>query len=169
MAARHSFQSNRKTSNSSNSTISWKQVFCSFILGVIATLALQHYINADHQSITSVDEENSVTSKDEEIHFDFFNILPNQTVDVGDLEQEIINYEYYLQVGSFQDKKDAETKRVELILLNLDANIEAANVNGNKVYRVIIGPYPKRTLMSKDRSQLITNGIKPLLLKRDIN
>lgn len=167
-----SSRSSKSTKNSLNprktpSSIRWKQIFLGFLLGIFSTFAIEWFINNNQQAITGINLP-SAGNEDNEINYDFFNVLPKQTVKVDTQELQEPSVEYFLQVGSYQNIKDAEAKRVELILLDVSAEIETANVNNIKVYRVVSGPYARKTLMSKARSHLIINGIKPLLLKRDI-
>ena len=48
---------------------------------------------------------------------------------------------YVIQAGSFADKRDAETRRAELILLGMEPDIDKVRLpNGRTTYRVEIGP-----------------------------
>ena len=165
----------RTNQNSSPSKIRWRQILLGFLFGIIATVVFNYYIDRNQQLISGIELplvnnlSDTVNKQDpDEIDYDFFEMLPKQNVQVNVAEPTKATHHYFLQVGSYQKKADAEARRVELILLNLSAEIETATVNKIKVYRVITGPYARKTLMSKARSQLITSGIKPLLLKREI-
>ncbi len=165
----------RTNQNDSPSKIRWRQILLGFLLGIIATVAFNYYIERNQALLSGIElpivnnSDEAVDKQDpDEIDYDFFEMLPKQNVEVDVGEPTKATHHYFLQVGSYQKKEDAEARRVQLILLNLSPEIEAATVNKVKVYRVITGPYAKKTLMSKARSQLITNGIKPLLLKREI-
>lgn len=74
---------------------------------------------------------------------------------------------YLLQVGSFQNRKDAESHRARVIMLNMDADIVAAVVSGRTVQRVLVGPYGSRASAEEARELLSENGIDsiPLLMR----
>lgn len=75
---------------------------------------------------------------------------------------------YLLQAGSFKSSADADRMRAELILMNLDVTIESVKSDkGELWHRVITGPFDNRSSMAKARSTLISNNIRPLLLKRN--
>ena len=102
--------------------------------------------------------------------FDFYTKLREVEVIVPDesLVQESKDVLYLLQAGSFRDAKDAESMRVQLILLNLDVAISKFNHNGEIWHRVIVGPFPNRSIMSKTRTTLLENGIESLLLTQPV-
>ena len=74
---------------------------------------------------------------------------------------------YLLQVGSFKSESDADSLRVNLLLLNLDAHIEKVKPKpGETWYRVLVGPMDTRSQVSSARDKLASNRIDSLLLKR---
>lgn len=121
-------------------------------------------------------------SDNADIQFDFYEILKNAKVDVGSSKpksntstgtgtgntvKDNDNTEYLLQVASFKSMQDAEQLRAELILLNLPAMTEVANIrNGEKWHRVIVGPYISHSKLASARSKLISNKFEALVLKR---
>lgn len=78
--------------------------------------------------------------------FTFYEMLPNLTlVPRNDTykpgESRSKNVAYVIQAGSFADKRDAETRRAELILLGMEPDIDKVRLpNGRTTYRVEIGP-----------------------------
>ena len=55
------------------------------------------------------------------------------------------NFTYLLQAGSFKIANDAESRRVKLLLLNLNASVELIDLgNGEKWHRVLVGPFEDR-------------------------
>lgn len=74
---------------------------------------------------------------------------------------------YLLQAGSFQDRQDAENRRVKVLLLNMEANVVPGVVSGRTWYRVQVGPFQGRTLAEAARATLSENNIDsiPLLLR----
>ncbi len=103
--------------------------------------------------------------------FDFFTLLPEREVIVPDEQPRDSaptseQYNYILQAGSFKTSKDADRRRAELLLLGLDAKIEAVQANNDTWHRVYVGPFTSRSKLSKARSTLISEGIETLVLKR---
>lgn len=74
---------------------------------------------------------------------------------------------YLLQAGSFQDRQDAENRRVKILLLNMEANVVPGVVSGRTWYRVQVGPFNGRSLADTARDALSENNIDsiPLLLR----
>lgn len=75
--------------------------------------------------------------------------------------------DYYLQTDSFKNPDDAERRRVELIMLNMDAHIHSVVADsGTTWHKVVAGPYKTRSSMSKARSTMADMGIKSVVHKR---
>lgn len=107
--------------------------------------------------------------------FDFYELLKNNDISVpkfnGDASSDAETYEpeydYLLQVASFKKKKDAEAVKVELLLLNMNATLEKAKVDGGGTWhRVIVGPFESRSVLAKTKGTLLSNNYSALLLKR---
>ncbi len=76
---------------------------------------------------------------------------------------------YLLQIGSFQNKGDAESLRGQVTLLNLSANIETFVDNaGEQWHRVLVGPFANSSKMASAQARLAENRINTLLIKRNI-
>lgn len=104
--------------------------------------------------------------------FDFYTLLPEREVIVpvereeptGKPSQPTI---YILQAGSFKAARDADRLRAKLLLLGLEAKVDAVSVaSGDVWHRVQVGPFKDRSQLSKARGTLIDQGIDTLLLKR---
>lgn len=104
--------------------------------------------------------------------FDFYTLLPEREVIVPDEPKDSSGepeeaFVYLLQAGSFKSSEDADRLRAKLILMGLDAKIEAVTVNGgDQWHRVQVGPFSNSSSLSKARSMLISEGIDTLLMKR---
>ncbi|MFO7594639.1 MAG: SPOR domain-containing protein [Pseudomonadota bacterium] len=105
------------------------------------------------------------------INFDFYKILPEMEVmipkeeldkDTKPLEEEAT---YYLQVGSFQTDKDAESRKAELLLLNFTPSVQKVEINDQTWHRVRIGPFTDRRKADQARRRLHDNGIDFIMLK----
>lgn len=124
------------------------------------------------------DEKVSSTVKNKEKKepkFNFYTILPELEVLIPESETrppEVRNShttasssadknkQYVLQVGSFQNLKDAEKLKASLAFLGLSASIQHVTVNKQSWHRVRTGPY-------RDKQQLYKN--QKLLKQNDIN
>jgi cell division protein FtsN len=134
-----------------------------------------------HQTKKNTSEDKKVTStvtnkEKKEPKFNFYTILPELEVLIPESETkppEVSNghthstssstekvKQYVLQVGSFQNLKDAEKLKANLAFLGLSANIQHVTVNSQSWHRVRTGPY-------RDKQQLYKN--QKLLKQNDIN
>lgn len=66
---------------------------------------------------------------------------------------------YLLQAGSFRSQQDADGMRAKLAFLGFEARVQSAEVNGQTVYRVRVGPYAQLDDMNKARARLAENGV----------
>lgn len=99
----------------------------------------------------------------------FYETLKKQEVKVSDkvvADRNEGSYDYSLQAASFKRMVDADQLRAELILLGLDVSVKKTRgESGTTWYRVIVGPFPSRSLMAKARSTLLDNGYRPFKIK----
>lgn len=109
-----------------------------------------------------------------EPRFDFYTLLPEQTIDV-EVEPEPVTrpragqepaVRYLLQAGSFRQRDDADRRRAELLLLGLDPKVEETSGENGRWYRVYLGPFDSHASMSRARSLTAGQDIDTLLLKR---
>jgi hypothetical protein len=108
--------------------------------------------------------------------FDFYTLLPEQTIDVelqpGEVQRPrgsqpaAPGEQYLLQAGSFRQREDADRRRAELLLLGLEPRVEEARGDNGLWYRVYLGPYDSRAAMARARSLTAGQDIDTLLLKR---
>jgi len=161
---------------------SWVWLFTGTILGAfIMFLTYLSGVTPTRGAQPSAAQQNPVSKPKTEIpkpRFDFYQLLKESEVVVKEPRRALDSKgavkpqkaeEYILQVGSFKKSTDADRLRVELILLNLDTYIEKVTVrNGETWHRVLVGPYRSHSKMAHARGILVSNEIKPLLLKRDV-
>ncbi len=122
------------------------------------------------------DVTETVKAEASELQFDFYTLLkkteiivPNNASEQSDDEPPEENFTYLLQAGSFKIANDAESRRVKLLLLNLNASVELIDLgNGEKWHRVLVGPFEDASSMAYARTKLSENQIDSLLLKRKI-
>jgi cell division protein FtsN len=160
------------------STSAWVWFLVGFVFGVfICGLAYLSGVTPEPNSFdTSATkkskQETSSNSQDPKLRFDFYTLLPEQKIELPDVEPLESNQkstpvsQYLLQAGSFRRLEDADRRRAELILLGMDATISDTRGNSGRWYRVQVGPFETRSKLASARSTLARRNIDTLLLKR---
>ncbi len=131
--------------------------------------------------------QNAEPQADESVRFNFYTLLPEREVMVSQERQPARSrpeekpddkktnaqttsaedgYRYYLQAGSFQQRDEAEKRRIQLILLDLEGNIEKVRHQGKSWYRVQSGPYQNRSQLAQAQAKLSQENIDSLVTKR---
>lgn len=114
----------------------------------------------------------------EESPFDFYEILPDFTVEVNDPPEPEAGSapavapaatpssgSYWLQAGSFRQHEDADRRRAQLALLGFTSVIQRVAVDDQTWHRVRVGPYEDPSELSRAQGQLAGNDIKTLRVK----
>ena len=90
----------------------------------------------------------------------------------SDLQQEQVptagpgeTLEYWFQVGSFENQDDARERRIRLILLGLNAQLERVQLGGTTRHRVLVGPFAGRIGLSEARRLIEAEGFALMLRK----
>lgn len=108
------------------------------------------------------------------VAFDFYTLLPEMEVQVPEPEPAAPGLppppvttpgSYVLQVGAFRTMKDADTRKAELALLGIVSHIQEVTVDGNRIYRVRIGPITHTDRLDQLRTTLKQNDIPFMLLR----
>lgn len=73
---------------------------------------------------------------------------------------------YYLQAGAFRAESDAEAMRARVLMLGLNARVEAATVNGTTLHRVRVGPFKGLDDMNQARSRLGSEKIETSVVRQ---
>ncbi len=119
-----------------------------------------------------VEESLAASAEDPKPRFDFYTVLPSQTLDLTsdveppDLSGNAQSDLYVLQAGSFRAQKDADRRRGELVLLGLNPTIDQTEGDNGAWYRVYLGPFESRSKMAQARSVTAQQSIDTLLLRR---
>lgn len=66
---------------------------------------------------------------------------------------------YLLQAGAFRSVDEAEALKAKIALTGEVARVETAEINGNTVYRVRMGPYPNASSLAAAKQALVSHGI----------
>jgi len=163
----------------------WSWMLAGFAFGVISTLLIQLWQNPQQDIAKAIEKiSNNEDTEPQQPRFDFYTLLRDSEVIVPDVEPRPTRTNadtdtdkdkesqpekdiFLLQAGSFRDAGDADSLRVRLLLLNLDARVETASIRpGDTWYRVIIGPFKSRSKLAETRTTLLQNGVDNLVLKR---
>lgn len=124
--------------------------------------------------------------------YDFYTVLPEREVVVPDAEisaqaqaeqqaqqqpetppatpdptpaQPAVAERYVLQAGAFRSSSDAESLRARIALSGLVARVETAQIDGDTVYRVRLGPYSSASQLESAKQQLSGNGIEAVAIR----
>ena len=122
---------------------------------------------------TEADLAAAIETEPPKPRFDFYTLLPQQTIDVevdpGEIAKTRTNPTielYILQAGSFRQREDADRRRAELLLLSLDPKVEETSGDNGRWFRVYVGPFESRSAVAKARGLTAAQNIDTLLLKR---
>ena len=66
---------------------------------------------------------------------------------------------YVIQAGAFRGSNEAEALKAQIALTGEIARVEVAQINGNTVHRVRMGPYPNAASLAAAKSALAAHGI----------
>lgn len=125
--------------------------------------------------ISTLPKDENVDAAPGKPRFDFYTILPGSETQVT--EQEIKQKEaetkssetkenYFLQVGAFQNERDADNQKAKLALLGLEAIVQTAEIPDKGIWhRVRVGPFSDLEQINKARSELVANGFSADLIK----
>ena len=152
-----------------------------FFLGCIFSFSLTSwflYLNGGPGPVVkeeSVSVENLIPAEQE---YEFWDMFPNNEVEVEKFnvqDRKYIHPEeiWEIQTGSFYEYYDANQVRGSLILLGLEARIERVSIEDKNRYRVILGPYNKKTKVIEIEKLLEENDLesitKSIILEKSKN
>lgn len=73
--------------------------------------------------------------------------------------------QYYLQVGAFSKRADADAQKASLAIQGIQASLSEVTSEGSSLWRVRVGPYGSSEESNPVRDKLNGMGIKPTLIK----
>ena len=152
----------------------WVWMLAGVLLGILIMV-----MNDYRQSVDPNETEGATVAEQPDTkykpRFDFYTLLKESEIIVPD-DEPVANiqspqaedpYVYVMQTGSFKSAAEADSLRAQLLLLNLNASVEAVDITpGERWHRVLVGPLESRSMLASARSKLAENGIDSLLLKR---
>jgi cell division protein FtsN len=104
------------------------------------------------------------------IHFDFYQVLPNATLEtlgeakISNAQKEKSSEDYIIQIASFTKSKDAKKFQKKLKNMGFNAKIFTLRKNETKWYRIQMEPFTKKQSAQNIQSQLREKGINNLLI-----
>jgi hypothetical protein len=137
------------------------------LLKGIASLFIRPY--SPNQTSPSKVEENA----QQEVHFDFYNALPNMRVSVqGDVPKTVTRQhdpeaplQYILQLGVFDNESPATQLRISLLLAGCEAEIVKIKTKDGELYRVQSRAFSKQADAKKVQEQWQAKGVTSVLKK----
>ena len=72
---------------------------------------------------------------------------------------------YFLQVGAFVKRSDADAQKANLAIQGIQAQLSEVTADGNTLWRVRVGPYSSPEESNPVRDKLNSMGVKPTLIK----
>jgi cell division protein FtsN len=107
--------------------------------------------------------------------YDFYDMLPKYEVVVPEQDREVrrdlpsVRVEqpgvYFVQVGSYRDKAEAERLRSKLSKQGIDATIQRVAVDADVWHRVRIGPFRDLKQLNDTRSELRAADVDAIVIR----
>jgi cell division protein FtsN len=72
---------------------------------------------------------------------------------------------YLIQAGAFRSLADADALKARIALTGEVARVEPAQVNGDTIYRVRLGPYPNASTLAAAKQALGSHGIEAVAIR----
>ena len=155
----------------------WLWLLSGFLLGVLSMGLIQLWKTPQQDISQAIDDVIGITpAKDQKPQFEFYDQLRDAEIVVPDSPPDALRKSgpqkgqdevFILQAGSFKNFQDADSLRVSLLLLNLNAQVEKTHSSkGGTSHRVLVGPFQSSSKLAHARSTLLQNGIDNLVLKR---
>jgi cell division protein FtsN len=148
--------------------------FSVFIVGVFVGVIGSHLLPAlleKKSSFVALENRSEQQNNKSDPDFQFPNLLKGAEIKIPGTNppsEDDKGAVYLLQVGSFKNNQDAESLRVQLLLLNLESFIESYKTSsGDMWHRVLVGPFTSNNDSLSARAKLSENNLDSLLLKRD--
>ncbi len=116
-----------------------------------------------------------------EAKYDFYKLLPNQTVDIPTGEYQgkpkkpvatsplghtaTLGRGFTLQAGSFRRSSDAEQRKAQLAIMGYEARVERVRVHNGNTHRVIMGPFATTDKANQIKTQLQKRKIQTMIVR----
>ncbi|RUM94448.1 MAG: hypothetical protein DSZ28_03130 [Thiothrix sp.] len=134
-----------------------------------------------HQKVEVTPKPEELTVPTIEAKYDFYKLLPNQTVDVPTGEYQgkpkntikikpysqpaISTKGFTLQAGSFRRSSDADRRKAQLAMIGFEARVEKVRVQNGNTHRVMIGPFATANKANYAKTQLQKQKIQTMVVR----
>lgn len=167
-------QPQRNSAANSSPSSRWPAFFAGIAVGLAASWLAPKLLLVERQLEPQLAPDTANTAPEQSDllpSFNFPQLFKENEVVVPESEiaahsSDDAQADYYVQVGSFRDQADADTLRVKLLLLNLDAAIEPVRGDSGLWHRVVVGPLASSAAVEQARNKLHQHNIDTLVLKR---
>ena len=158
----------KKSKNDSKNSLSG--FLPGILTGIVLTVTFNYVFNSNPEMGKEKIEEIVNAKEIKKRTYDFYKLLKENEILISDddisVPEETNPGAYLLQVGAFKNIDEAEIRKVELLLLDLPAEVDKITFdNGEIWYRVLIGPYPNTSKTALARAKLADNDFSFRLLK----
>ena len=155
----------------------WNWFFSGLVAGtLLTTLVYVIILKPLDQKLIVAEEapptpESPAEIEEDTPEFEFYESLREAQVEIDVVqvpitERDIVENDpsqYFLQVGSFQERDMADSVRASILLLNMEARIIPAIIAGDTWHRVQAGPFAGRRAMEAAEDALYENNMNNLI------
>ena len=146
---------------------------------------------ASSKQQSSAQKNETEKAKPPKHQFDFYTVLPDREVKVIDIDEKQPQRKavakpqpkdsvkistdqrqdpktvslYQLQVGAFKELSKADAMKARLALLGVESNIQVIQSNGQKIYRVRVGPSTDSQKINRIKNELKAKNINTFVKK----
>ncbi len=121
----------------------------------------------------AVVDTSPVAEEAQEERFEFYHLLSKLEVvipesEIKALQEHIAPKEdvvYIIQAGSFRRYEDADSRKAQLALLGVEADVQKVESNGADWYRVRVGPFDSSRKLNKVRNRIHAADINTMVIK----
>ena len=161
---------------SNNSALSSLKIFLAGVFAGVCLCLVAFWVmrNPGQLPVGQQPSEEEQIAAPPKPRFDFYDMLPEQTIEVEtpeieparELSAPAAKEQFLLQAGSFRQREDADRRRAQLLLLGLEPTVQEATGENGRWYRVYLGPFDSRSQMSRAQGLTAAQNIETLPLKR---
>ena len=160
----------KKKKSKSDSNNSFGGFLPGILTGILLTVTFNYVFNSNPEVEKEKIKEMVNAQEIKKRTYDFYKLLKENEILIPDddisVPEEADSGAYLLQVGAFKNINEAEIRKVELLLLDLPAEVDKITFdNGEIWHRVLVGPYPNTSKMALAKAKLADNDFSFRLLQ----
>ena len=176
--------------SSQERSFGYKELFWSFTGGVVLALVIAAgvalwitnapipFVSKVQQSQSTVDEAmlNGKLDPNKKLYADGQGVDPLASIAVPTVKTDdqkaneaLEATKFWVHAGSYSQSTDAESMRARIAFIGLDAQITYRNENGQRLYRVRIGPFETEAQANEIKQSLADNSIQGSVIRLKVN